>query len=310
MMKCTIIVSTKFCICGFGDLLTDKPQVMTVYLNLAQAILNPSTAESSLPLLQRMWGIIQKKIFKAKEYPKDESMEFSALASLLEKNLKLAAKPFKSKMSKNKSGVDPSKKKQSAAWNRYKIITNLGQNSTYWVMKIIDSRKFSETELEKILDMFRSAVVGFFDTRKSQMKIEFLEEVFRRRPWIGHQLFGFLLERSGNAKVEFRRLEALDLITETLRSLVPINENTQEDSKKTMKTHLKKLIHLIKELVANMPEAKVRRAQVRKFCGRIFQMVSSLKLTNSLLKGLGPDGQSACESALGDLFLNLKNTEH
>ncbi|CAH8280787.1 unnamed protein product [Arabidopsis lyrata] len=288
----------------------DKPQVMTVYLNLAQAILNPSTAESSLPLLQRMWGIIQKKIFKAKEYPKDESMEFSALASLLEKNLKLAAKPFKSKMSKNKSGVDPSKKKQSAAWNRYKIITNLGQNSTYWVMKIVDSRKFSETELEKILDMFRSAVVGFFDTRKSQMKIEFLEEVFRRRPWIGHQLFGFLLERSGNAKVEFRRLEALDLITETLRSLVPINENTQEDSKKTMKTHLKKLIHLIKELVANMPEAKVRRAQVRKFCGRIFQMVSSLKLTNSLLKGLGPDGQSACESALGDLFLNLKNTEH
>lgn len=279
---------------------------MTVYLNLAQALVNPSTAESSLQLLQRIWGIIQKKIFKAKEFPKDESMELSALASLLEKNLKLAAKPFKSK----KSGVDPSKKKQSAAWNRHKLLTNLGQNSTYWVMKIIDSRKFSETELEKILDVFRSVVVGYFDTKKSQMKIEFLEEVFRRRPWIGHKLFGFLLEKSGNAKVEFRRVEALDLITETLRSLVPINENTQEDSKKTMKTHLKKLSHLIKELVAKMPENKARRAQVRKFCGRIFQMVSSLKLTNSLLKGLGPDGQTACESAFSDLFLNLKNTEH
>ncbi|XP_010461774.1 PREDICTED: myb-binding protein 1A-like isoform X2 [Camelina sativa] len=283
----------------------DNPQVMTVYLNLAQALVNPSTAESSLQLLQRIWGIIQKKIFKAKEYPKDESMEFSALASLLEKNLKLAVKPFKSK-----SVADPSKKKQSAAWNRHKMITNLGQNSTYWVMKIIDSRKFSETELEKILDLFRSVVAGYFDTRKSQMKIEFLEEVFRRRPWVGHKLFGFLLEKSGNAKFEFRRVEALELISETLRSLVPINETALEDSKKTMKTHLKKLSHLIKELVANMPENKARRGQVRKFCARIFQMVSLLKLTNSLLKSLGPDGQTACETAVGDLFLNFKNTEH
>lgn len=276
-----------------------------MYLNLAQALVNPSTAESSQQLLQRIWGIIQKKIFKAKEFPKDESIELPALASLLEKNLKLAAKPFKSK----KSGVDPSKKKQSAAWNRHKMISNLTQNSTHWVLKIIDSKKFSETELEKILDVFRSVLVGYFDTKKSQMKIEFVEEVFRRRPWIAHQLVGFLLEKSGNAKVEFRRVEALDLITETLRSLVPINENTQEDSKKIMKTHLQKLSHLIKQLVAKMPEKQVRRAQVRKFCGRIFQMVSALKLTKSLLKGLGPDGQTACESALGDLFLNLKKSE-
>lgn len=293
-------------ICVCGDVLTGNPQVMTVYLNLAQALVNPSTAESSQQLLQRIWGIIQKKIFKAKEIPKDESIELPALASLLEKNLKLAGKPFKSK----KSGVDPSKKKQSAAWNRHKMISNLAQNSTYWVLKIIDSRKFSETELEKVLDVFRSVLVGYFDTKKSQMKIEFLEEVFRRRPWIAHQLFGFLLDKSGNAKVEFRRVEALDLITETLRSLVPLNENNQEDSKKTMKTHLKRLSYLIKELVAKMPEKQARRAQVRKSCGKIFQMVSSLKLTKSLLKGLGADGQTACESALGDLFLNLKNTEH
>ncbi|KAL0692026.1 hypothetical protein Bca4012_059206 [Brassica carinata] len=105
---------------------TENPQVMTVYLNLAQALVNPSTAESSQQLLQRIWGIIQKKIFKAKELFNDESMELSALASLLEKNLKLAAKPFKSK---KKSGVDHSKKKQSAAWNRHKMIASLAQNS-------------------------------------------------------------------------------------------------------------------------------------------------------------------------------------
>ncbi|CAH2043527.1 unnamed protein product [Thlaspi arvense] len=282
-----------------------NPQVMTVYLNLAQALVNPSTAESSQQLLQRIWGIIQKKIFKAKELFKDESIELPVLASLLEKNLKLVAKPFKSK----KSGVDPSKKKQSAAWNRHKMISNLGQNSTYWVLKIIDSRKFSESELEKIVDVFRSVLVGYFDTKKSQMKVEFLEEVFKRRPWIAHQLFGFLLEKSANAKVEFRRVEALDLITETLRSLVPISEETQEDSKKTMKIHLKKLSHLIKELVAKMPEKQAKRAKVRRSCGKIFRMVSLLKLTKPLLKGLGPDGQTACETGLGDLFVNFKNTD-
>ncbi|KAF3549544.1 hypothetical protein DY000_02005850 [Brassica cretica] len=283
-----------------------NPQVMTVYLNLAQALVNPSTAESSQQLLQRIWGIIQKKIFKARELFKDESIELSVLASLLEKNLKLAAKPFKSK----KSGVDPSKKKQSAAWNRHRMIANLAQNSTYWVLRIIDSRKFSETELEKILDVFRSVLVGYFDSsKKSQIKVEFLEEVFRRRPWIAHQLFGFLLEKIVNPKVEYRRVEALELISEALRSLAPIGKETQEESKKKMKFHLVKLSHFIKELVTNMPEKQARRAKVRKFCGRVFRMVSSLKLTKSLLKGLGEDGQTACETALGHLFMNLKNTE-
>ncbi|KFK28136.1 hypothetical protein AALP_AA8G477000 [Arabis alpina] len=306
-----------------------NPQVMTVYLNLAQALVNPSTAESSQQLLQRIWGIIQKKIFKAKEIPKDESIELRTLASLLEKNLKLAAKPFKSKKSgvdppeKKKPGVDPSKKRlaawhrdnhskkmQSAAWNRHKMISNLAQNSTHWVLKIIDSRKISETESEKVLDVFRNALVGYFDTKKSQMKIEFLEEVFRRRPWIAHQLFGFLLDKSRNAKVEFRRVESLDLITETLRTLAPLNETNQEDSKKTMKAHLKKLSYLIKELVANMPDKQAKRAQVRKSCGKIFQIVTSLNLSKSLLKSLGPEGQTACEPVLGDLFLKLKNSEH
>ncbi|CAA7034816.1 unnamed protein product [Microthlaspi erraticum] len=298
-----------------------NPQVMTVYTNLAQALVNPSTAESSQQLLQRLWGIIQKKIFKAKEIPRDESIELPALASLLEKNLKLVAKPFKSKSGVDPE-VDPAKKKlaawrrekmnqtkQSAAWSRYKMISNLAQNSTYWVLKIIEARKFSETELESILDVFRNVLVGYFDTKKSQMKIDFLEQVFRRRPWIAHQLFGLLLEKSGTTKFDYRRVESLELITETLRSLVPINVDTEEDSKQKMETYLENLSHLIKGLVGKMPDKHARRALVRKSCGRIFQMVSSLKLTKSLLEGLGPDGQTACETALGDTFLKFKKTE-
>ncbi|KAJ0238288.1 hypothetical protein HA466_0243780 [Hirschfeldia incana] len=282
----------------------DSPQVMTVYLNLARALVKPSTAESSQQLLQRIWGIIQKKIFKAKELFNDESLELSALASLLEKNLKLAAKPFKSK----KSGVDPSKKKQPAAWNRHKMISNLAQNSTYWVLKIIDSRRFSKSELEKVLDVFRSVLVRYFDSKKSQIKVDFLEEVFRRRPWIARKLFGFLVKKSVNPKVEFRRVEALELISKALRSLVPMSKETRVESKKKMKTHLRRLSGLVKELVVNVPKKQARRAKVRKFCGRVFRVVSYLKLTKSFLKLLGSDGQTACETALGDLFLSLKNT--
>ncbi|WZZ37350.1 hypothetical protein YC2023_020751 [Brassica napus] len=76
-----------------------------------------------------------------------------------------------------------------------------------------------------------------------------------------------------------------------------------------MKSHMGKLSCLVKELVENVHEKQVRRAKVRKFCGRVFKIFSSLRLTKSFLKGLGPDGQRGCETALGDLFLNLKNTE-
>lgn len=287
---------------------TGKPQVLTVYSNLAQAFINPQTAEGSEQLGQRIYGILQKKILKAKDIPKGEAVQLSILNSLLEKNLKLASKPFKRK----KSAGNPSKK-QLASWNRHKMISSLAQNSTFWILKIIDTRSFPESELQKVLDIFQTVMVGYFDNKKSQIKSEFLKEIFRRRLWIGHHLFGFLLERCGSAKSEFRRVEALDLVTEILKSLVPLNSgesSSQDAAKKVLKHHKQKLCHLIKELVSNMPEKQARRAEVRKFCSRIFQLISSHKLSKSFLKDLDPDAQAACESKLGDIFTNLKTAEH
>lgn len=295
---------TGFC---FGCLhYTDKPQVLTVYSNLAQAFVNPHTAEGSVQLGQRIWGILQKKILKAKEYPKGETLQLSILESLLEKNLKLASKPFK----KKKSANNPSKKKQSASLNRYKMITSLGQDSTFWILKIIDSRKFSELELQRVFDVFRSTLAAFFDSKKSNLKAVFLKEIFKRRSWIGYQLLGFLLEKCGNAKSEFRQVEALDFVNEILKSLVSVskdnNKNSQEVSKKVLKSHLPKLCHLIKELVNKMPEKQSRRAEVRKFCGKVFQIVSTLGLNKSFLKVLEVDAHGVCDSQLGDVFLALK----
>ncbi|BBH09251.1 DNA polymerase V family [Prunus dulcis] len=154
-----------------------------------RAFIEPSTAESSEQLGQRIWGILQKKIFKAKDYPKGEDVELRTLESLLQKNLKLASKPIKRK----KSAANLPKKKQSASWNRPKMISALAQSSTFWILKITEAKGFSETELQG----------AAMDRAPS---------------------FWFLLEKCGSSKSDFRRVEALDLVSEILKSWVPLME--------------------------------------------------------------------------------------
>ncbi|XVF01463.1 hypothetical protein REPUB_Repub04eG0091400 [Reevesia pubescens] len=284
-----------------------KPQVLTVYSNLAQAFVNPHTSEGSEQLGQRIWGILQRKVFREKKLPKDESIQLSTLEPLLEKNLKLASKPFKRK----KSASTLSKKKLSSSLNRYKMIVLLAQNSTYWILKIIEAINFSDAELQGVFDLLQATLVGYFDSKKSQIKSGFLKEIFRRNPRIGHQLFGLLLDKCDCAKSDFRRVEALDLVIEVLKSQVPMNSNesSQDLSKKILKCHLQSLSHLIETLVTRMPEKKSRKTEVHKFCDKIFQMISTLDLTKAFLRCLGSDAQSACESQLGPLFLKLKKLE-
>ncbi|KAL6269884.1 hypothetical protein ACE6H2_026795 [Prunus campanulata] len=279
-----------------------KPQVLLVYSNLAQAFIEPSTAESSEQLGQRIWGILQKKIFKAKDYPKGEDVELPTLESLLQKNLKLASKPIKRK----KSAANLSKKKQSASWNRPKMISALAQSSTFWILKITEAKGFSDSELQGVFDIFQGVLVEYFSSKKSQIKSEFLKEIFRRRPWIGHHLFGFLLEKCGSSKSDFRRVEALDLVSEILKSLGSIDRSGQEALKNVMKSHLQKLCRLVEQLLTNMPEKQSRRAEARKFCIKILQMITTLKLTKAFLKNLAPDAHTKCESQLGSQFINMK----
>ncbi|KAL3843805.1 hypothetical protein ACJIZ3_001208 [Penstemon smallii] len=210
---------------------------------------------------QRIWGIIQKKIFKAKDYPKAEELQLDILETFLEKYPKLAEKAFK----KKQSASSPSKKKQSASWNRHKMITSLAQSSAFWILKVIDARNFSDSELQRVCEIFKNVL--------------------------------------------FRQVEALDLVTELLRPLLSSNANANEsgsDASKMLKSQLPKLCHLIKHLVANMPEKQSRRAEVRKFCGKVFQILTTFKLTSIFLKALEPGGHTACESQLGDIFLVLK----
>lgn len=276
-----------------------------VYSNLAQAFVNPHTAEVSEQLGQRIWGILQKQIFKAKDYPRGDGVQLSTLESLLERNLKLASKPIKRKKSASNSS------KQSASWNRQKMVSSLAQTSTFWILKIIDSRKFSESELQRVFHIFREVLGEYFDNKKSQIKSGFLKEIFHRRPWIGHNLFGFLLEKCGSAKSDFRRVEALDLIMEILKSLATVSKDgDQNASKKILKNSLDKLSHLMKELVTNMPSKQGRRAEVRKFCVKAFETLSAVNLTKSFIKSLAPEAHAALESQLGEQFSNFKKLEN
>ncbi|CAK9136946.1 unnamed protein product [Ilex paraguariensis] len=284
-----------------------KPQVLKVFSNLVQAFVNPHTTEGSEQLGQRIWGILQKKIFKAKDYPRGGDVQLSLLESLLEENLKLASKPFK----KKKSANNPSKIKQSASWNRHKMITSLAQNSTFWILKIIDARNFPVPELQRVVDIFKGFLTIYFNSKKSQMKPDFLKELFRRRPWIRHHLLGFFLEKCGSAKSEFRQVESLDLVIEILKSLISVKPDGsgQEASKKILKSHIPKLCHLVQQLVTDMPEKQSRRVDVRKFCGKLFQFLTTHNLTTSFLRTLEPEVHASCESQLGELFLTLKKQQ-
>lgn len=277
-----------------------KPHVLLVFSNLAQVLVNPHTAEGSEQLEQRIWGILQKKIFKAKDYPKGEAVQMSMLENLLEKNLKLASKP-----KRKKSAANVSKKKQLASMNHFKMIVSLGQNSTYWILKIIDAKKLSKPELQKVFDIFDRVVVDYFHSKKSQLKAEFLKEIIRRRSWVGHHLYSSILERCVSTNSEFRRVEGLDLITEIIKSSMS-SENGHHVAKELMEKFLHELCNLIKELLMNMPEKQARRADVRKFCGKIFHFVSSLKINKSFLSSLAPEALALCESQLGEQFSRLK----
>ncbi|KAK9134199.1 hypothetical protein Syun_013529 [Stephania yunnanensis] len=256
--------------------------------------------EASEQLGHRIWGILQKKVFKCKEYPRGET---STLESLLRRNLRLASKPFK----KKKSVADMSKKKQLALATRQKIIASLAQQSTHWLLKIVHAKDLSEPELQSVLDIFRQVLSDFFNNKKSQLKLAFMKEVFQRQPWIGRDLFQFLLDECGSAKYEFRRVSSLELVEVVLRSLVS-SKGAEEENAAAMflRDRMSSLSDLVGKLVVNMPKKQAWRAQVRKFCGYIFKVITTHNLIKKFLKTLSKDSYDPCASQLGDLFLSLK----
>ncbi|KAG9440083.1 hypothetical protein H6P81_020248 [Aristolochia fimbriata] len=263
-----------------------KPQVVTIFSYLLPAFINSHNGESSDQLGQRIGGILQRKMFKAKEYPKGDQIEISTLESLLGKSLNTASR------------------------SRHKMISSLAQNSTFWILKIIHGKNLPESDLQKTLEAFQHVLLDYFESKKCRLKVAFLKEAFLRHPWLGQKLFGHFLEKCDAAKSEYRRVEALDLVEAILKSSVSNKSDGDNGTHKVkfVKNHLALLAKLIGDLLIKPPEKHSRKTDARKFCTRTLRILQTLNLKESFVKALNPDSYAVCEQQLSELVADAKRT--
>jgi DNA polymerase phi len=258
-------------------ILTGSIQVLEVYSNLMRVFVKSHGADGNKQFKERIAGILQKRIFKEKEYPRGNDIEFSKLESLVAKALKLAAR------------------------SRFKIVVSMAQNATFWILKIISSKNCSEEELTSVVDKFRSMLTDYFNNKKSRLKLGFVKEVVRRNPWIGRELFGFVLQEIGSAQAEYRRTQTLELLDCILKSWV--GDVAGADA---LVGYLAQLCGLVQEVLSNIPENKLRRKEVRKFCTGVLQTVSRLHMKEQFQNTLNLEARSLCQAHLGAAFASFE----
>ncbi|KAM3296168.1 hypothetical protein ACQJBY_038484 [Aegilops geniculata] len=256
-----------------------KKLVLEVYAFLMQAFVKSHSADGNEQFRQRIGGILQKRIFKAKECPKGFDVELSRLESLLQKALHLASR------------------------SRYKEVASAAQNATFWILKIINSKGCSKQELASVVDKFQYMLNDYFSNKKSRLKIGFVKEAVRRNPWVGRELFGFALQKIGSTKAEYRRVQTLELVDCILKSWVGDDVSS---ASKVLKKHMSLLCELMQEILTKMPENKSRRQEVRRFCTRALQTVTRLSLKEKFQKKLSSEAYTLCEAQLGAAFVPFR----
>lgn len=248
--------------------------MLDAYSFLMQAFVKSHGADGSEQFRQRIGGILQRRIFKGKEYPEGNGIEFGKLENLLERALRLASR------------------------SRYSAVASVAQNATFWILKIINLMNCSEEQLASVVDKFRSSL-NDYDRKKSRLKLGFVKEVVRRNPWIGQELFGFVLQKVENTSAEYRRNQLLELVDCILKSWVG-------DASEVLMNHLAQLCELIQEILSNIPKNKSRRKEVRNFCVGILQTVMKLNLKEQFQNALSPETHTLCQAQLGTAFAPFK----
>ncbi|KAF3779787.1 DNA polymerase V [Nymphaea thermarum] len=260
--------------------LESNPLVLVAYPYLVKTFVNAYATEGSEQLGQRIAGILQKKLFKSKDYPKGDGVQSSLLETQLEKSLRLSSR------------------------SRQKVVSILAQNSSFWILKILHGN-FSRKELSRVPDMLQSLLDDYFNNKKSRLKSGFIKEIFRRYPWTGHRLFSFLLEKCTSTKSEYRMNEALALIEGILKTWVSGKTHVDEDALgglQFLRENLLPLCSLMQQLLSKPMSKGSRRSDVRRFFISALQAIACSKLSEAFCKALRPDAYAACESYLGDKF--------
>ncbi|WZY79719.1 hypothetical protein YC2023_026103 [Brassica napus] len=83
-----------------------------------------------------------------------------------------------------------------------------------------DYTSSSLPKLPQVMTVYLNLAQALVNPSTAESSQQLLQRIQGGRAWIAHKLFGFLVEKSLNPNVEFRRVEALELISEGLRSLV------------------------------------------------------------------------------------------
>uniref|UniRef100_A0A0D6QZH6 DNA polymerase V n=1 Tax=Araucaria cunninghamii TaxID=56994 RepID=A0A0D6QZH6_ARACU len=254
----------------------NKPVVLTAFSYLLQAFLNASLAEGNEQLADRIGVILQQRIFKAKDYPKGPGVDFSVLAGLLDKVLKLVSRP------------------------RGKKVDSLVQTCTFWILKVIHGN-FHETKVANISEIFLPIVGEFFINKKCQLKGGFLREVFRRHSWLGPAFFGMLIENSQCARSEYLQIEALSLMDTFIRPWIGKSAQNNSQRLQFLEVHLSSLSKLIHHLLQKQAK-KPFRSQAFQFCKGVVEAISLLKLEQPFTELLQLNKLTTCESYIGDLL--------
>ncbi|KAK8938561.1 hypothetical protein KSP39_PZI011336 [Platanthera zijinensis] len=238
-------------------------------------------------LCQRIIAILKKKVFKGKDHPRGGDIALDTLEKLLGRSLKTASR------------------------SRVKDISSLAQAYAFWLLKIISSRNFPESELGRVALIVENVLLDYFNNRNCRLKSGFIKEIMKRHGWLGLKLFAFLLDKCANGKSEFRRIEAVDMVDCIIKSVIPSgkgerDKETTRKSSKLLKVQLPVLCEVILQLLNNLPGKQSRRAEVRRFCTRALEAVAALNLKKSFVKAMMPDGISVCESKLGNAVAPFK----
>ncbi|XP_059063372.1 uncharacterized protein LOC131044158 isoform X2 [Cryptomeria japonica] len=256
---------------------SNKPIVLTIFSCLLQAFeKNSSPTEGNEQLANRIGVILERKICKAKEYPKGLEVNFSLLEGLLDKVLKLVSRP------------------------KGKKIESLAQTCTFWLLKVIHGN-LNGAKVDEVSKIFFPSLEGFFASKKCCLKGGFVREVFRRHHWLGTACFRVLVENFLKAKSEFLQCEALSIMDTLIRPVISKSSQNSCQNLQFLEVNLSQLAELIRHLLQRQAK-KAFRLQALQFCKGVLEAIQLLKLEKSFAELLQLHELITPESYIGDLL--------
>ncbi|GLJ31396.1 hypothetical protein SUGI_0629950 [Cryptomeria japonica] len=237
---------------------------------------NSSPTEGNEQLANRIGVILERKICKAKEYPKGLEVNFSLLEGLLDKVLKLVSRP------------------------KGKKIESLAQTCTFWLLKVIHGN-LNGAKVDEVSKIFFPSLEGFFASKKCCLKGGFVREVFRRHHWLGTACFRVLVENFLKAKSEFLQCEALSIMDTLIRPVISKSSQNSCQNLQFLEVNLSQLAELIRHLLQRQAK-KAFRLQALQFCKGVLEAIQLLKLEKSFAELLQLHELITPESYIGDLL--------